>query len=562
MTVLIAVGVVTATAHSQSGARSFAPTGFGGGFPAQGGLGSAPPLPATGAGAFSPGAFANQSIYGGQAGFGSPAASYGVPTAGYGAAGYGSPAAGFGYGSPAMGYAAPAMNGGMMGSMYGAPSAAPAVAAPAVAAPATAPAVAAPAAAGPITSAVPAYTGEAVGIPAITGPVTTGPVVSGPVVGTQMGAPYMAAMQSGSWQPVYGQTAQSGSWQPVYGQIPNRRIAGAPRWFGGIYGLIMDRDDVNEVYFLTTPSAVDSLRLSSADAQMETSGGYELRFGRTFGGGNWGVEAVYWELLPDNQSATVLAGNMPAYATIDYRDVFVDFGDDYPYGPNDVRPVPASIFTEGGNIYSATVDRSFDFQNIELNFISRPIYAGGGLRAGRARPFGRGFANRIGGGGCFGKGGGGAYGGGGLGGYGGGYGGGLGGYGGGLGGYGGGSAAIGSSCDPCGDQCAPAPPQGGCGGGAGGCGPRLHIGWLAGVRYFRFDESLGLTFNRLDPLVPNTGLSTLQHTVNAENDLVGFQLGLNMDYYLTNKLQFETGSRFGLYGNCLLYTSPSPRDRG
>ena len=536
MTVLLTVGVVTATAHAQSGTRSWAPGmgfGTGAGAPATSAFGGSPPMPTTGAGAWSSGAYAGQGAYGqgaysqmGSAYAGQVGGTYGQMGGGMGspAASYGSPA--MSYGSPATGYAAPAMNGGMMGSIYGAPSAvtaAPSVAAPAASAPMAAPAMGPEVSAPMVTEAAPmaaTYTGEAAA-----GPVMGG-AISGPVVGTQMGAPYMDSMQSGSWQPVYGQVAQSGSWQPVYGQVPNVRTNGAPRWFGGIYGLVMDRDDANEVYFLTAPSTADSLSLSSGDAQMETSGGYEVRFGRTFGGGNWGVEAIYWELLPDNQSATFNSdGVLPAYSTIDYRDVFVDFGDDYPYGPDDVRPVPASIFTEGGNIFSARVDRSFDFQNIELNFISRPIYAGGGLRAGRARPFGRGLASRIGGG------------------LGGGYGGGLGGYGGGLGGYGGGSAACGSSCDPCGDtcgdSCAPQP----------ACGPRLHIGWLAGVRYFRFDESLRVTYNRLDPLVPNAGLSTLQHEVSAENDLVGFQLGLNMDYYLSNRLQFETGSRFGLYGN-------------
>ncbi len=500
MTVLLTVGVVTATAHAQSGTRSLAPgmgLGTGAGAPATSAFGGSPPMPTTGAGAWS--SYGQMgSTYTGQMG-----GTYGQMSGGMG---YGSPAASYGspamsYGGPAAGYAAPAMNGGMMGSIYGAPSAvtaAPSVAAPAASAPMAAPAMAPHASAPMMTEAAPmaaAYTGEAVA-----GPVMGG-AISGPVVGTQMGAPYMDSMQSGSWQPVYGQVAQSGSWQPVYGQVPNVRTNGAPRWFGGIYGLVMDRDDANEVYFLTAPSTADSLSLSSGDAQMQTSGGYEVRFGRTFGGGNWGVEAIYWELLPDNQSATFNAdGVLPAYSTIDYRDVFVDFGDDYPYPAGTVRPAPASIFTEGGNIVSAQVDRSFDFQNIELNFISRPIYAGGGLRAGRARPFGSG---------------------------------------GGLGGCGGGSAACGSSCDPCGDSCAPQP----------ACGPRLHIGWLAGARYFRFDESLRLTYNRLDPLVPNAGLSTLQHEVSAENDLVGFQLGLNMDYYLSNRLQFETGSRFGLYGN-------------
>ena len=531
MVTMLAIGVVAATARAQSGTRSWGPEiGYGNGaVGAQpfGGFGAAPPMPATNA-------FAGGQIAGvgnGMAAAGG-SAGYGYPTT------TAAPMPGMNYAAP-MGYAAPAMNGMQMGapmgggfsggmtggSIYGAPSAtgmmgAPQVGATQIAAPShvAAPAATAPADAAPVTGEV--VTAPTIAAPAITSPAMpamNGSVVGAPMMGTQMGGPYMQAMQTGSWQPVYGQVGpavQSGHWEPVYGPVAaGARARTGPRWFGGVYGLIMDRDDENVLHFITAPATLDALSLCSTDAQMETSGGYEIRFGRTFGRGNWGMEAIFWELLPDDQSATFTAdGIQPAYSTIDYRDTYVDFGDDYPYSPTDVRPVPASIFTDSGNIHSARLDRAFDFQNIELNLISRPIYAGGGVRAGRARPFGRGFANRIGGGSCFG------------------------------GGCGGGpSAACGTNCDPCADACAPCGPASTCG--------RLHIGWLFGVRYFKFDESLGLTYFRSDPLVPSVGLSTLQHTVEAENDLVGVQLGLNADYYLTQRLQFETGTRFGFYGN-------------
>jgi len=76
------------------------------------------------------------------------------------------------------------------------------------------------------------------------------------------------------------------------------------------------------------------------------------------------------------------------------------------------------------------------------------------------------------------------------------------------------------------------------------------LGWLFGVRYFRFDENLRLDYDTTDAIYDGANPDTeFTHIANVENDLVGVQLGLNLDYYLTRALVLEAGSKFGFYGN-------------
>jgi len=73
--------------------------------------------------------------------------------------------------------------------------------------------------------------------------------------------------------------------------------------------------------------------------------------------------------------------------------------------------------------------------------------------------------------------------------------------------------------------------------------------WLAGVRYFRFDDSLifgsvagGFEFGQ-DP-AEEAYLSS-----RAVNNLVGFQLGARADYYVTPRLSLWGTPKIGIYGN-------------
>ncbi|MDZ4778713.1 MAG: BBP7 family outer membrane beta-barrel protein [Planctomycetia bacterium] len=73
---------------------------------------------------------------------------------------------------------------------------------------------------------------------------------------------------------------------------------------------------------------------------------------------------------------------------------------------------------------------------------------------------------------------------------------------------------------------------------------------LMGVRYFRFDENLvfssvinGSTFGA------NGGADEAHLGIRAENNLVGFQIGTRLNYYLTQDLSFFATPKFGIYGN-------------
>lgn len=315
----------------------------------------------------------------------------------------------------------------------------------------------------------------------------------------------------GGGEMMYGGGDCGGEFVPS-APISVANVSAGPTWFGGFYGLIMNRDDENEIYFLTEPSVADGLHLSSRNASMEVSGGYEVRLGRIFNGGSWGMEFVYWELFPDEQISGVQTAQTNAtqlYTTTDYRDVNLNFS-------GGARDSIANTFSENGAIVAARVRRNWAFQNIELNLLSGPLCGGGGLRAGGATPFGQGFAGN--GGGCYGGGGG---------------------YGPSVGGCG---DACGDACSPCGDLYANP-----C--GTGGCGPRLQIGWLAGLRYFKFDESLGLDYDIANNVYDLDADTEFQHDIRVENDLVGVQLGLNLNYCLTSCFSLDGGMKFGLFGN-------------
>ena len=68
--------------------------------------------------------------------------------------------------------------------------------------------------------------------------------------------------------------------------------------------------------------------------------------------------------------------------------------------------------------------------------------------------------------------------------------------------------------------------------------------WLAGFRYFRFDETLEFASDPTDTVF--TGAAPeLFYSVDVENNLYGFQLGGNGLVYVTPRLGFELGTKFG-----------------
>lgn len=80
------------------------------------------------------------------------------------------------------------------------------------------------------------------------------------------------------------------------------------------------------------------------------------------------------------------------------------------------------------------------------------------------------------------------------------------------------------------------------------CRPRLNVAWLAGFRYFRFDEELQFASDNGDAVFDG-GLDEMYYDVDVENNLYGFQLGAEAEYFLTRRLSVLANSKFGVYMN-------------
>jgi hypothetical protein len=106
---------------------------------------------------------------------------------------------------------------------------------------------------------------------------------------------------------------------------------------------------------------------------------------------------------------------------------------------------------------------------------------------------------------------------------------------------------------------------GGC--GCDSCAPAFTLTGLCGVRYFRMDDDFefdtewevgGQPFDGW-----GTGANELYHDIQVENNLVGFQLGANMNYCVAARWNFFWDTNFGLYNNYIthdqrIYNGSSP----
>ncbi len=105
----------------------------------------------------------------------------------------------------------------------------------------------------------------------------------------------------------------------------------------------------------------------------------------------------------------------------------------------------------------------------------------------------------------------------------------------------GGGCGCCGSCDSCGG--------GSCGAGGCFCGPRCQVTTMIGARYMRFDEDLYFRsdFERMND---NT-FGFLAYNVEAENHLIGFQIGANGAYYMgcCGRFALQCGTNAGIYAN-------------
>ena len=72
--------------------------------------------------------------------------------------------------------------------------------------------------------------------------------------------------------------------------------------------------------------------------------------------------------------------------------------------------------------------------------------------------------------------------------------------------------------------------------------------WLAGARYVRFDDDLLFYADGARPDLPDY-VDRLNHLIETDNNLIGFQLGGATRCYVSNRFSVSAGLKFGIYGN-------------
>ena len=231
----------------------------------------------------------------------------------------------------------------------------------------------------------------------------------------------------------------------------------ATNWFGSVGGIVMGRDRADHYTFSYGTGNEAEQYTDTRNADMNWTGGYDIRFGRYFNCQRNAIEAVYWNLNPSSQttqttSANVL-GNLNGilnWNSLNYGGVTAD---------NFVNVAP-------GNVGIHQLTRDYSFQNIELN--------------------------------------------------------------------------LWQFCGSC---------------AAGPCScSRLRHNWLVGVRYFRFDESLLFAADANDLQITHAD-DEIFYNINLQNHLLGFQVGNQAQYCLSDRLAANFGIKLGLYSNRINHTS-------
>jgi len=177
-----------------------------------------------------------------------------------------------------------------------------------------------------------------------------------------------------AYEPAYGSQSGAGG-PPQYAPIqplpdgayePLMYGAGAPvchapaaTWFAGLYGLVMTRDDSDKVWLSYDSADIRDRVLTTHDAAPDWGGGFETRFGRSYGNCAW--EVAYWGLFPDQQESNVIATQV-----VGDLDTILHFDSIY-YDPGIGDTLVSSLYF-GAERHR--VLRNYEFHNVELNFLA------------------------------------------------------------------------------------------------------------------------------------------------------------------------------------------------
>jgi hypothetical protein len=295
-----------------------------------------------------------------------------------------------------------------------------------------------------------------------------------------------------------------------------KHACGCGYWFGGVYGLLMDRDNSNKYPLTFTGPDVPpvgyyppsgSIVLRTTDADTEVQPGVEFRLGRTFGcgpvdpcgcscacGPRWGLEGVYWTIFDDDDDAQYVdQATIRTYSMMPMTGLEYDSGAGYrpvneywDYGP------PAQV--QDLRVTLARVHSSFEVQNVEINLLRLNLCGGGYGPAVCTTSYG-------------------------------------------LDACGGGNTGYGA-CDGGYAACPPAPCS---------AGSKYSCTGVCGVRWMQFDEDFMYGVDFLNTTTLATGFLNYWSTV--ENNLIGAQIGCNGMYRVGCKWGLHLDSLVGLYGN-------------
>lgn len=304
---------------------------------------------------------------------------------------------------------------------------------------------------------------------------------------------------------------------------------GACPWFFGGGVLLFNRVDDKSVPLSFFDADYVGNTMATGDARMGVMPGFEVMGGRYFNCGRNAIQVSYFGVFSDDEVSTdarstggdYRSRNPFNYLTIQNPTLTGVYG-----GPT------TGVYDWFDNAFTHQLERSSEFHSLEVNLLG--FAAGGASRAfnpfvGSCGAGGHGCRSRGGCGSCGGAG---------------------------CGACGGYSACGGcGSCSSCAPSCAPpCVGAGPCGLIAPTCGSRCGVTWLAGFRYFRFEDNLTYAASLNDSVISRSN-DDLYYDVNTTNDLFGFQMGSRIDYCLGRRVNLYGSAKAGIYGNhSTLYT--------
>lgn len=298
----------------------------------------------------------------------------------------------------------------------------------------------------------------------------------------------------------------------VAGRLHTGLFSGMPcqarPWFFGAGTLFFNRVDCNSVPLSFADSAYAPDILTTNDALQGYEPGFEATIGRYFNCGRYALAFTYWGVYPNEESA-VRTGTIAG----EYRSR-LPFNHMTMPGTPSAPSTPYSTYDWYDNAYAHSLCRSSNYQNVEINLL-------GFAMGGAARNFSLPTKGSL------------------------------------FGHHGKSSCGFcgGAGCDNCSDctstsgACAPTkfgtgpccltPPL---------CGSRCNLTWLAGFRYFRFDDNLRYASSLSNDVIAREA-DDLYYEVNTSNDLFGFQTGARLDYCCGRRVNLFSTLKVGVYNN-------------